>query len=187
MRATDTLHRQASLSTDRLTLRPLTLADAADVQRMAGERDIADMTRIPHPYEDGVAEEWIRSTHAEFEKEEGATFAITLREEGSLIGVIGLGSKDAQGAAELGYWVGKSYWNRGYCTEAARAVLAYGFQELCLNRIYAYHFKRNPASGRVMQKIGMQHEGDYPKEARKCGIFEDLVLYGILKSDFGTI
>lgn len=178
---------QPTLYTDRLACRPLTLADAADVQRLAGEHDIADMTQIPHPYEDSVAEKWIRSTHEEFEKEEGATFAITLREEGSLIGAIGLGRKDAHGTAELGYWVGKPYWHRGYCTEAARAVLGYGFHELCLHRIYAYHFRRNPASGRVMQKIGMQHEGDYPKEARKCGIFEDLVLYGILKSDFVKI
>lgn len=178
---------QPTLYTDRLACRPLTLADAADVQRLAGEHDIADMTQIPHPYEDGVAEKWIRSTHEEFEKEEGATFAITLREEGSLIGAIGLGHKDAHGTAELGYWVGKPYWHRGYCTEAARAVLGYGFHELCLHRICAYHFRRNPASGRVMQKIGMQHEGDYPKEARKCGIFEDLVLYGILKSDFVKI
>lgn len=178
---------QPTLYTDRLACRPLTLADATDVQRLAGERDIADMTHIPHPYEDGVAEKWIRSTHEEFEKEEGATFAMTLREEGSLIGAIGLGRKNAHGAAELGYWVGKPYWHRGYCTEAARAVLGYGFHELCLHRIYAYHFSRNPASGRVMQKIGMQHEGDYPKEARKCGIFEDLVLYGILKSDFVKI
>lgn len=178
---------QPTLYTDRLACRPLTLTDAADVQRLAGERDIADMTHIPHPYEDGVAEEWIRSTREEFEKEEGATFAITLREAGSLIGAIGLGRKDAHGTAELGYWVGKPYWHRGYCTEAARAVLGYGFHELCLHRIYAYHFRRNPASGRVMQKIGMQHEGDYPKEARKCGIFEDLVLYGILKSDFVKI
>lgn len=181
------MRTQPTLFTDRLAHRPLTLADAADVQRLAGERDIADMTRIPHPYEDGVAEEWIRSTHEEFEKGEGATFAMTLREDGSLIGVIGLGVKDVHSTAELGYWVGKPYWNRGYCTEAARVVLAYGFEELCLNRIYAYHFKRNPASGRVMQKIGMQHEGNYPKEARKCGIFEDLVLYGILKSDFVKI
>lgn len=181
------MRTQPTLYTDRLAHRPLTLADAADVQRLAGERDIADMTRIPHPYEDGVAEEWIRSTHEEFEKGEGATFAMTLREEGSLIGVIGLGCKDVHSTAELGYWVGKPYWNHGYCTEAARVVLAYGFEELRLNRIYAYHFKRNPASGRVMQKIGMQHEEDYPKEARKCGIFEDLVLYGILKSDFVKI
>ncbi len=176
---------QPTRHTDRLTLRPLTLADAADVQRLAGERDIADMTcSMPHPYEDGVAEEWISSCHEQFEKGAGATFAITRRQEGTLIGAIGLGIKDAPGTGELGYWVGKPYWNRGYCTEAARAILAYGFQELCLNRIYAYHFKRNPASGRVMQKIGMRYERDSPREVKRCGVFEASILYGILKRDF---
>lgn len=177
---------QPTLHTERLTLRALTLVDAADVQRLAGERDIADMTlRVPHPYEDGMAEEWIRSSHVEFERGIGATFAITLRTEGRLIGAIGLGIQDACETAELGYWVGKPYWNRGYCTEAARAILGYGFQEFCLNRIYACHFKRNPASGRVMQKIGMRYEREYPKASKECcGVFEDLVLYGILKGDF---
>jgi RimJ/RimL family protein N-acetyltransferase len=84
--------------------------------------------------------------------------------------------------AELGYWIGRPYWGNGYCTEAGQAILEYGFQALNLNRIHAYHFKRNPASGRVMQKFGMKHEGTSPQHIMKWGVFEDVELYGILRS-----
>ena len=84
----------------------------------------------------------------------------------------------------MGYWVGAPYWGRGYCTEAARAILRYGFEELGLHRIHAQHFARNPASGRVMQKIGMVYEGRQHEHVRKWDRFEDSDLYGILASDW---
>lgn len=84
----------------------------------------------------------------------------------------------------LGYWVGKSYWNRGFCTEAGRAVLEYGFGVLGLNRIHSCHMSRNPSSGRVMLKLGMTHEGCRKQHDRKWDKFEDQELYGILKADW---
>ena len=94
-----------TIKTERLILGPYTLDDAPELQRLIGDRDIASTTlNIPHPYEDGMAEEWI----------------------------------------------GKPYWNQGYCTEAARAVLKYGFAVLGLNRVHASYMTRNPASGRVI-------------------------------------
>ena len=88
--------------------------------------------------------------------------------------------------AELGYWIGKPYWRNGYATEAARAILQYGFGQLGLNRIHAGHFTRNPGSGRVMQKIGMTHEGHQPRHVKKWDRFEDLELYGILHSQYDS-
>ena len=67
------------LLTERLLLRSLTLEDAADVQRRVGEFDVASTTNMPHPYEDGMAEKWIRSCYEKFEKDEALNFAITLR------------------------------------------------------------------------------------------------------------
>ncbi len=173
------------IHTDRLILRPFTLADAPGVQRLAGDRDIAWATpSIPHPYEDGMAEQWI-STHQErYERGELVNFAITLRSDKSLIGSIGLSIHQRYERGELGYWVGKPYWNNGYCTEAAKAVVQYAFAELGLNRIHASHLKRNPASGRVMQKIGMVYEGCQRQGVLQWGVFEDLELYGMLKSDY---
>ena len=89
--------------------------------------------------------------------------------------------------AELGYWVGKPFWGQGYCTEAAQAVIAYGFQTLGLNRIQAHHFGRNPASGRVMQKLGMRYEGLERQYHKKWGQFEDGLGYAILREDFGGL
>lgn len=176
------------LLTERLILRSLTLEDAQDVQHLAGERDVAaTVIRIPHPYEDGMAEAWIRSCYDTFEKEEGLHFAITLRTDRNLIGVIGLEFDRASENSELGYWIGKPYWNCGYATEAAKAVVAYGFEVLKLNRIHAYFFKRNVASGRVLEKIGMQCEGCLRQHVKKWDNFEDIMGYGMLKADYDLL
>jgi ribosomal-protein-alanine N-acetyltransferase len=174
-----------SLHTERLLLRPFSLADAQAVQSLAGEREIAAMTlTIPHPYEDGMAEAWI-STHQEaFEKGEAVFFAITLRSDGTLIGAMSLEINQQHLRAELGYWIGVPYWNQGYCTEAAQVVVKYGFEELGLARIHAAHFKRNPASGRVLQKLGMSHEGSLRKHVLKWYEFVDFELYGLCKEDY---
>lgn len=174
-----------TLSTERLILRPLTLADAKRVQQLAGAYEIADTTgHMPHPYQDGMAEEWIKGHASEFEHGEGVTFGIQLRETGELVGAIGLTIQYHNDRAEMGYWIGVPYWNRGYTTEAARAVLQYAFEELKLNRVYASHFPRNPASGRVMQKAGMKYEGTLRAHFVRWGKSEDLVYYGILKNEW---
>ena len=110
------------LLTERLLLRSLTLEDATDVQRLAGDRDIAaTLPNMPHPYEDGMAEKWIRSCYEKFEKDEALHFAITLSIDKNLIGGIGLRLDQENENGEIGYWIGKPYWNRGYCTEAAKS------------------------------------------------------------------
>lgn len=178
---------QPSLTTERLVLRPFSLADAADVQRLAGDREIASTTlHVPHPYEDGLAEKWI-SSHAElFERGVQVNFAICLRESGQFAGSIGLVIDPSHERAELGYWIGRPFWGNGYCTEAAQAVLAYGFQSLGANRIQAHHFGRNPVSGRVMQKLGMRYEGLERQYHKKWGQFEDRAGYAILREEFLT-
>lgn len=89
--------------------------------------------------------------------------------------------------AEMGYWIGKPCWNRGYCSEAAEALLKYGFETLGLNRIFAHHMSSNPASGKVMQKIGMKREGFLRQHVRKWDVYEDLELYAILRSEYEAL
>jgi ribosomal-protein-alanine N-acetyltransferase len=173
------------LRTKRLLLRPFTLMDAKRVQALAGDKAIASTTlNIPHPYEDGMAEEWIATHQEAYKKGTMINFAIVDETMDMLIGAIGVVIDPRNNRAELGYWIGKPYWNRGYCTEAAEAVIKYGFEVLELNRIHSTHMKRNPASGRVMQKIGMIHEGCLCQHVLKWDSFEDLELYGLLKSDY---
>ena len=172
------------LTTGRLVLRPLTLADAADVQRQAGDRAIAETTAtIPHPYPDGAAEAWI-GTHADrYARGQSVTFGIERLEDGALVGAIGLEINAEMQRAELGYWIGKPYWNHGYCTEAALAVVRFAFDVLGLRRVFAQHYGRNPASGRVMHKIGMRHEGTLRQHTVKWGTIDDMEVYGVLRGE----
>jgi ribosomal-protein-alanine N-acetyltransferase len=175
---------QPVLETPRLVLRALSLADAPQVQQLAGVREVADTTlSIPHPYEDGLAEAWIGSLADLYARREQVVFAITARPAGEVIGAIGLVLRLVHDRAELGYWIGKPFWGRGYATEAAAAVVRYGFDVLNLNRIHACHFARNPASGRVLEKIGMRREGISRQHVRRWGRFEDLVHYGMLREE----
>lgn len=173
------------LETKRLILRGFELADAADVQRLAGEKAIADGTaQIPHPYPDGVAEHWIATHPENFECGEGVSFAITLRDTGELIGSMSLMAINKRHRrAELGYWIGTPYWNRGYCSEAAAAAVRYGFTELGLHRIFAIHLVDNPASGAVLRKIGMQPEGRLREHICKGDRFVDADAYALLTPD----
>ena len=182
------MSQQPTLATERLLLRPFKLTDAPAVQRLAGDWAIADTTLvIPHPYPDGVAEDWI-SKHANwFAEEKQVTFAITRKSDGALIGAISLMEISKGHQAELGYWIGKAYWSQGFCTEAAMAMLRYAFTELGLIRVHACHLCRNPASGRVMQKLFMQHEGCRRQHVKKWDKFEDLELYGILKHEWEQV
>jgi RimJ/RimL family protein N-acetyltransferase len=182
---------QPVLSTRRLTLRPFRAEDAARVQALAALRDVADTTlTIPHPYPEGGAATWIATHRTAFEAGDSITWAITDAATGELFGAIALSLSAAHARGELGYWIDPSYWNRGFATEAAAAVLGVAFGPLGLHRVEARHFARNPASGRVMQKLGMQLEGLHRQALRKNGQFEDVAFYGLLAADWereGTV
>lgn len=175
-----------TLKTARLILRPFVQGDALRVQQLAGAREVAATTStIPHPYPDGAAEQWIAKHGENFERGKAVNLAMTLAETGELVGAISLMNlSDDHHRAELGYWIGVPYWNKGYCTEATAAVVAYGFQERQLNRVMARYFARNVASGRVLAKVGMVREGCLRQHVCKWGKFEDLVVCGLLRSEF---
>jgi len=164
------------LKTERLVLRPLTLADAPDLQRLAGAREVALNTlRIPHPYPDGAAEAWIGK--------QGTTPEIVfgIEHQRQLIGAIGLVPEREHDRAELGYWIGVPFWGKGFATEAGRAMLRFAFDEQRLHRLTAQVFSRNAASARVLQKIGMKCEGTLHHHFRKWGEFVDVDYYAIVR------
>jgi ribosomal-protein-alanine N-acetyltransferase len=174
-----------TLPTERLLLRPFDTADAPAVQGLAGDREVASNTlTIPHPYEDGMAEAWIEGHAGNWAERKILTLAVTTAEDG-VLGAIGIHLKLEHLRGELGYWIGVPFWNRGYATEAAGAMIEFGFFSIGLNRIEAHHFTRNPASGRVMEKLGMTLEGVRREHVLKDDTLEDLALYAILHSDPG--
>ncbi len=176
-----------TLQTERPILRAFQMDDAPTVQKYVSEKAIAATTlSIPHPYAREMAEEWIGTHRDTFENGQAVRFAITLGDCGRLIGAIGLEITAAHERAEIGYWIGKSHWGKGYFTEAMIAVLQHGLDSLGLERIFATHFLKNPASGRVMQKAGMKYEGRLRRHIKKWGEFVDLEMYSILRSEAGS-
>lgn len=170
------------LHTTRLTLSPFMPADAPLVQRYAGDARVAAMAAfIPHPYPDGLAEQWIASHLPDHLAKTSTTLAIRARDTGELRGAIGLKLTLEQRLGEIGYWVAVPFWNQGICTEAVRRIIEYGFDddELALEKIRAHHFPHNPASGRVMEKAGMTRIGVIPRCTPKDGLLLDAVQYAI--------
>lgn len=142
--------------TKRLTLRPGWPEDAPAVARAIGHEEVVRMlAKAPWPYALADAEAFMSRERRASE----ASFLI-LSHEGDyprLIGGIGL-APDEQGH-ELGYWLTPDAWGRGYATEAGRAVLAIARHSLRLKRLHSGHFVDNPASGRVLQKLGFRATG----------------------------
>lgn len=176
---------QPTLRTSRFLLRPFSLDDATDVQRLAGDRAVAEFgAAIPYPYLDGMAKSWIMTHRKAFAEEKLAVFAVTLETSGVLVGAMSLIDISRwHRRAELGYWIGRDYWNNGYATEAASRVIDFGFAAFGLNRIHARCLKRNAASARTLEKVGMRPEGCLREHECKNGRLEDILLYGLLKSD----
>jgi [ribosomal protein S5]-alanine N-acetyltransferase len=173
------------LETERLKLRGFQLEDASEFERLIVPKEVTDGTlSFPHPVPEGWGIERIDRMTARLESGEHIEFAICARDSGKLIGGIGLGITARHKRGGLGYWLGVDFWGKGFATEAARAVLTYGFQTLELHRIEAGHYPRNPASGRVLEKIGMQREGLMRGDVLKGDQFEDTILYARLSTDF---
>ncbi len=171
-------------STPRLTLRALTPEDVPAVARMAGRREIADTTiSIPHPYSEEQARDWIGRLAESAGSGKELVFGVV--RGSALVGVAGLRDVSREHAqAELGYWIAVEHWGQGYATEAAEALVRFGFEELGLNRIFAHHMARNPASGRVLEKIGMKPEGVLRQRVKKWGVFEDVLILALLREDW---
>src|SRR5260370_1268650 len=148
------------LQTERLTLRLHARSDIPALMPVIGAGEVASTTlRIPHPYAEADAQDFIAGTQEELLNGSGLRLGIVLRESDTLCGGVGLRIESDHRRAELGYWIGVPYWGKGYATEAAMALVQYGFETLGLYRIFASHFPHNLASARSLRKIGMRHEG----------------------------
>jgi [ribosomal protein S5]-alanine N-acetyltransferase len=140
-----------SIKTDRLLLRPFRRSDSTEFTRLAGDWAVACMTSdIPHPLTEGQARAWLKPGRNE------VRFAIEV--DGALIGGAGYYQRRS-GTAELGFWLGREWWGRGYATEATRAVLKHGFEKGRLPGFTSSHFVDNDASAGVLRKLGFEPNG----------------------------
>jgi RimJ/RimL family protein N-acetyltransferase len=162
--------------TERLLLRAPVISDAARVSLLAGDFQVASLTgTIPHPYTEEMAADWIRSHQ---DGEEGVAFAIDLG--GDLIGCVGYRAYD-EVHAEMGYWLGKPYWGFGFATEAARALIRHVFEKEGFDYLTCGHFRENPASARVIAKLGFEPSGEVLRDCAARGNKSRCVTYRLTR------
>ena len=149
------------LETERLILRPLTVADAEAVFVWASDPKVNRYLKYPLHADVETTRQWLRSVE---QKTGGCDFGFVRKSDGLLIGSGGV-YDNGDGSWELGYNLRHDCWNQGYTTEAAKAMLAFAHRELGVKVFVSSHAVDNPASGRVMEKCGLtfQNYGEYSK------------------------
>jgi len=172
------------LESDIIKMRRLEHTDFANIIHYASAIEIANNTFVPHPYPPEAAIEFIAVTRDAWDNNSGFVFALIEKANDNFVGVMGLDPEPKHHFAEIGYWIGKPFWGKGYATSALRLIIQFGFEILEINRLQARHFTHNPASGRVMQKAGMIYEGTSRQAFYHREVYKDSVLYAMLKEDY---
>jgi len=176
--------RLPTLSTKRLLLRRITMADAQDIFAYSRDPEVSrhvlwDTHRTIHD-----SRAYIRYILRQYRQSDPSSWGIELTATGRLIGTIGfMWWNRENNSAEIGYSLSRAYWNQGLMTEALREVIRFGFEEMRLNRIEAQYETSNPASGRVMEKAGMRKEGVLRGRLYNKGAYVDVALHAILRGD----
>ncbi|MBC6316780.1 GNAT family N-acetyltransferase [Listeria grandensis] len=170
------------IHTERLILRPITLADAKGMFEYASDEENTRFVFDTHPSieitRQKIAEYFVASPIGKY--------GIELAETGKLIGGIDIRIDPMNRSGCLGYILNRDYWSKGYMVEAGHAILDLAFQTLQLERVYAMHDVRNPASGKVMQRLGMSYEGTLRKSRYVKEEFVDDAYYAILKEEYSA-
>lgn len=178
------------LETERLILRKLRKGDCPDIVEGVGEYEVAKRTaNVPHPYSEADGLAYIKKSQRNWGKTSYA-FAIELKSERKLIGVMGLEALNLfAGTATTGSWINKKYWRQGYITEAKIAVNDFAFDTLGLRRLNSTVNIDNAASNATQRKMGYVHEGVGRQAARSLatGRIHDLNMYGLLKEDWKKV
>jgi RimJ/RimL family protein N-acetyltransferase len=156
----DTIDDAFVIETERLTLRWPALADATVIERLAGDKRVAEMTAlIPHPYPPGGAEPFIFAARLANAGGSALTLVVTPRKKlREVMGVIGIHA-DERPEPFIGLWLGVPHWGKGFATEAVRAMVDTLFEETEASGLTAGVRVVNPASRRVLEKSGFKHEG----------------------------
>ena len=166
-------------------IRPCNLSDAPTLAQVANNPSIPQFLRniFPSPYTLSDAESWILHCST---LNPLTQFAITEPTTDAIIGGIGLTQQEDvySRSWELGYWLGEEFWGRGIMTEAARALVDWGFQNLVCERIFAGLFAENEASERVIKKVGFIYEGRLRRAVWKHGQNMDVLMYSIIRQDW---
>lgn len=173
------------LETPRLMLRRLTMRDAQDIFAYSRDEEVARHVLWNAHRSIFDTRAYLKFILRQYREGQPSSYGIVLKSTGRVIGTIGFMSySEENSTVEVGYSLARSAWNQGYMTEALRAVLRLSFQEMRIHRVEAQHEVDNPASGAVMRKCGMLHEGTLRGRILNKGRYSDVELYAMLRSDW---
>lgn len=178
------------LATQRLILRRHRSGDAPAIARLINDWEVVRwLADVPFPYTEKDAADWIEQTAENWADGSDYQFVVVLADGGAMVGHIGLRMQQAEvtaspAVAELGYWFGRPFWAQGYATEAARATLAFGFDELGLDRIIAGCLADNDRSIRVLTKTGLAPMGVRRQSFATLGQTLEVPLFGLTRAAY---
>lgn len=156
--------------------------DIKSLSRNANNRKIWDNLRdqFPYPYTELAAKQWIVIANQDMPL---TNFAIVYKD--TVVGGVGIIKKSDvfRFSAEIGYWLGERYWNKGIATKAVKAMIHYAFENFDINRLFAHVFETNIASKRVLHKCGFNEEACLKKSVVKNNQILDCYIYSLLKSE----
>ena len=171
------------LETERLILRKLKIEDADAMYVYASNDDVTKYVLWDSHTSPEQTKQFLQFMIDKY-KQENYAWAVTLKDSDEFIGTIDYVMLDHnERIGEIGYALSHLYWGKGYMSEAAKAVLHYGFTELHLERIQARCFAENIGSERVMQKAGMVYEGTMRKAKLSKGTYYDLKMYSMIREE----
>ncbi|OED35499.1 hypothetical protein AB833_30245 [Chromatiales bacterium (ex Bugula neritina AB1)] len=151
---------QTTLVADRLCLRPFQWSDKRSVENLIAEPELSEQTnKLLHPYTNDQVSSWLMSHETMYKQQLKTSWAITRASDTELIGCITLTFSNDSNSAEIGYWIGKDYWNQGFASEACNAVVNHAIYDLLKKRVFAFVVPGNSASLRVLEKCGLTVEG----------------------------
>ncbi len=176
----------SQIETDRLLLRKFRMSDLeAHYRHITSDPEVAKAMLWQANPDPAHAETVLRRILSSCDTPNRYRWAIVRKEDDAFLGTVSLLRLDeAERSCSFAYMLGKAFWNRGYMTEALKAVLAFAFTQIGVDRVEADHFADNPASGTVMAKAGMTQVGFLPERYKKDGIRHDAVLYRITKEEW---
>ena len=174
------------LETERLLLRKMRLDDAEAMFAYASDPEVTRYVLWETHRSVVDSESFLRSATEGYERGDFGGWGVVLKDDGAFVGTCGVdaGYAPEHARAELGYVLSREHWGKGLMTEAVRAVIAFGFEQLSLNRIQARCIAENVASARVMEKAGMTHEGTLRESEFIKGAYRDIELYSILRREY---
>ncbi len=181
------------IETERLMIKPFVLEQAKELSERLNDFELVKCTNIPFPYKEEYAIDYIKTTQKNIQEGTAYDLAVFEKKTNEFIGSIGLvirfplgivTSYKSSKCGEIGYWIRRDKHGQGFCSEAAKAIIDFGFTTLNLHKIIAKCISWNKASEKVMIKCGLEYEGLSKSHILQYGVYEDVSNYGILRETY---